>query len=218
MLLRPRSFPLSESCTIADRHLWVARRTELRPGLVQHVVIISAGRPLTFAEVMAGWCDSADFRAFFIAELAATPFPAYFWEMPPIRRKQTDSGYEYVAIRSDILAGLPANSHAFESKFGAGCSARPIASFRNIGGDALLVAPRPIGKRGSYGHLAAFVRTAPEDQRHELLRTLGRALRHTLRICAGGLWTSTSGLGVPWLHLRLDSIPKYYNHRPFADA
>ena len=29
------------------------------------------------------------------------------------------------------------------------------------------------------------------------------------------VWTSTSGLGVYWLHVRLDSRPKYYQHQPF---
>lgn len=26
------------------------------------------------------------------------------------------------------------------------------------------------------------------------------------------IWLSTSGLGVYWLHVRLDTRPKYYNH------
>jgi hypothetical protein len=28
-------------------------------------------------------------------------------------------------------------------------------------------------------------------------------------------WLSTSGLGVSWLHMRLDSTPKYYNWQPY---
>jgi hypothetical protein len=31
-------------------------------------------------------------------------------------------------------------------------------------------------------------------------------------------WLSTAGLGVPWLHLRLDSYPKYYRYRPYTTA
>ena len=30
------------------------------------------------------------------------------------------------------------------------------------------------------------------------------------------VWMSTSGAGVSWLHIRLDSRPKYYQYRPFA--
>jgi hypothetical protein len=31
-------------------------------------------------------------------------------------------------------------------------------------------------------------------------------------------WISTSGLGVPWVHVRLDSYPKYYQYRPYAQG
>ena len=29
------------------------------------------------------------------------------------------------------------------------------------------------------------------------------------------LWLSTNGLGVAWLHARIDARPKYYSHRPY---
>jgi len=32
------------------------------------------------------------------------------------------------------------------------------------------------------------------------------------------LWISTAGGGVAWLHVRLDSSPKYYGFRPYAVA
>ena len=31
-------------------------------------------------------------------------------------------------------------------------------------------------------------------------------------------WLSTAGLGVPWLHLRLDTRPKYYQYGPYKNA
>ncbi|MGH6878106.1 MAG: DUF6940 family protein [Rhizomicrobium sp.] len=163
-------------------------------------------------EVITAWQDDAGFRAFFITELAATPYPAFFWEMPPIRRGQTDVGYEYVAIRSDALARMPADTEAFAAQFRATPDA--VVSFRNLGGDALLVAPRSIGKPQLYGNLAAFLRAAPAQQQHELLQVLGRAIDQELRRTAERIWISTSGLGVAWLHIRLDSYPKYYQHRP----
>lgn len=36
------------------------------------------------------------------------------------------------------------------------------------------------------------------------------------RVSASLLWLITAGMGVFWLHLRLDSRPKYYSHRPYA--
>ena len=32
------------------------------------------------------------------------------------------------------------------------------------------------------------------------------------RVSASPLWLSTAGMGVSWLHLRLDSRPKNYRH------
>lgn len=196
--------------------MWIARRTGLPGGLGEHVVITMAGRSLTFADVMVGWRDEHAFRDFFIAELAATPFSAFFWEMPAIRGRETGSCYEYVAIESEALAGLSSDPQAFESSFRA--RSKSVVTFRNLGGDALLVAPRPVADPRSYGHLASFVRSAPPHQCHELFRTLARVLARVLPVWRGSLWISTSGLGVPWLHIRLDSFPKYYNYRPYAEG
>jgi len=30
-------------------------------------------------------------------------------------------------------------------------------------------------------------------------------------------WVSTSGLGVAWLHVRVDSKPKYYSHEAYRE-
>jgi hypothetical protein len=30
-------------------------------------------------------------------------------------------------------------------------------------------------------------------------------------------WLSTAGMGVPWLHVRLDDRPKDYGHRPYRN-
>jgi hypothetical protein len=58
------------------------------------------------------------------------------------------------------------------------------------------------------------VRQAAQSQIENLWRETGRAMRENLS--ERKLWLSTSGLGVSWLHIRLDSYPKYYQHRPYA--
>lgn len=195
--------------------MWEARRTPFNPEWSEHVVIASRGQTLTFRDVIDGWSRNESFREFFISLLAATEFSAFFWETPPIFQRRTDMPYEHVAIRSDALARLTPRPDAFERPFRT--SGDEIASFRNLGGDALLIAPKPLAAWDAYGHLGAFLRSAPVHQRHELFRVLGRSLGHVLRICDDRLWISTAGLGVPWLHVRLDSFPKYYNHRPYAE-
>ncbi len=196
--------------------MWVSQRQTIRQGWSERVFLTSAGRTLSFAEVIAGWRDNEEFRAFFIAELAATDFSAYFWEMPPIRRGHPEIDYEYVAIRSDGLEQLHPDARAFDSKLRAARSSRSVVSFPNLGGDAFLVVPKPISSLESYGHIAAFVRSAPAVQRQELFQTLGGAISDVLGENDKRIWVSTSGLGVPWVHIRLDSYPKYYNHQPYA--
>jgi hypothetical protein len=188
----------------------------LHEGRGEKVALFRRGRAASFAEVIAAWRDDADFRAFFAGELAATDQPAFFWEMPPIRRGQTGWACEYVAIRSDSLARLPPDEDAFAAKFEA--SKDTVVTFRNLGGDALLLAPRPMGDPRSYAHIAAFLRAAPEAQRQELFRVLGQAIDGELQRARDRIWISTSGLGIAWLHVRLDSYPKYYQHRPYAMA
>ena len=177
-------------------------------------MLIRDGAAASFADVIAAWQAGAEFRDFFIRQLADAPFPAFFWEMPPIRRDTIDRAYEFVTIRSDALARMPAEAEAFASPFKDATG--PIATFRNLGGDALLVAPRPISETASYIHLAAFLRTAPATQQHALFVSLARATELELLHGPEPVWISTSGLGVGWLHIRLDSFPKYYQYRPYA--
>ncbi|HEY6579363.1 MAG TPA: hypothetical protein VIY09_08570 [Rhizomicrobium sp.] len=151
-----------------------------------------------------------------MTELAIREYPAFFWEMPPIRRGQTDIDYECVTIRSDALARMCPNAEAFASQFQTKPDA--VVSFRNLGGDALLIAPRPIAELPRYSHIAAFLRAGPKEQQHELFQALGRAIDSELRRTTERIWISTSGLGIAWLHIRLDSQPKYYQHRPYAKA
>ena len=75
----------------------------------------------------------------------------------------------------------------------------------------------PGAARASYGHIAAFCRHAPENQLLALWQAVGAALAaHTASPAAAPVWLSTEGSGVPWLHIRMDSRPKYYHHRAYA--
>ena len=74
----------------------------------------------------------------------------------------------------------------------------------------------PSGPLSAYGHIGAFVRHAPEPQRHALWERVGAAMQR--RVGTKPVWLSTAGAGVSWLHVRLDDRPKYYGYAPYRDA
>ncbi|MGH6889327.1 MAG: DUF6940 family protein [Rhizomicrobium sp.] len=192
---------------------WSAWHTPIAGG--EKLSILRDGHAASFPEVIAGWQDDTGCRATFVEALARTPFAGFFWEMPPVARGHADIEYECVAIESRALAGLASDPVAFAANFGR--TNETVATFPNLGGDALLVAPRPMGAAANYAHLAAFLRRGPQAQKHEFLQALGRAVAGELRDRSGRIWISTSGLGIAWLHARLDNRPKYYQHQPYRD-
>ncbi|KAL7508333.1 hypothetical protein ACHAXN_005412 [Cyclotella atomus] len=94
-----------------------------------------------------------------------------------------------------------------------------VCYFDNLGGDARLVSPLPQPNipQVSYSHIAAFVRNAPRHQIEEFWAVAAKQYLDVLKQHSGGRkrWFSTNGMGVAWLHLRLDSRPKYYSYSPF---
>jgi hypothetical protein len=154
-----------------------------------------------------------DFRTQLIDALARSSFAAYFWEMPPVTVSSLNRPFEFVLTEANDLAEAEADCHAFREYFDLDDDGDGIVVFENLGRDATLVAPCPLGSNGSYLHLAAFLRSAPPLQQHALLRCVGNEV--LARASARPLWVSTAGAGVYWLHVRLDSRPKYYRHTPY---
>jgi hypothetical protein len=166
--------------------------------------------PLSYAEVIGLWQSSAQFRSFFCQTLRDCPFTAYFWETPPITTDTVAREFECVVIESLALAGVPADLRSFAGQFRSASDDAPVVAFDNLGGDAYLIAPCPRAAIETYPHLGAFVRAAAKEQQHALWRAVGTEIER--RLDTNRLWVSTAGLGVYWLHIRLDSYPKYYNY------
>jgi len=197
--------------------MWQATKNLLESDRVQHVVIWRDETALTFSEVLSLWNDNAAFRSFFNDLLATAPFSAYRWETPCVTKKTLHRQFEFVLLRSESLE-RPADETAFAEHF-VGDS--QVLTFPNLGGTAVMVVPKPVGERGvnnnrSYCHLASFIRNAPDSQRHELWQSV--ALAMTQRINDRPVWLSTAGMGVAWLHVRLDDRPKYYGYAPYKKS
>jgi hypothetical protein len=186
---------------------------EIENGRISHFILLRDGKPLRWSDVIPLWRDDRGFRTFFVSILADVSFPAYFWETPPVTRANIDQQFEFVIVDSPQLAGVRANPRAFAAHFAAAEPHSLVIEFPNLGGDAVLVAPCPGGPAAAYSQISTFSRIAPGDQQHALWQCVGRALER--RVSHRPVWLNTSGLGVYWLHIRLDDAPKYYTYDPY---
>ena len=204
-----------QNVPIAEKLMWQPVTQSLDGVRGQQTFLAQNNRRLSYGEVFSLWRDDAAFRTFFSALLADAPLQAFRWETPPITSSTINRDFEFVTLD---CAGLvrTADRMAFENQFNAGSSTDDVIVFSNLGGDAILVVPLPIAPHSAYGHLAAFVRGAPEDQKHALWTSVGEAAEK--RLGSRPVWISTAGMGVAWLHVRLDDRPKYYGYRAYAQA
>lgn len=166
---------------------------------------------LSWRRVVQLWQHSTDFTDWFGETLAASPFAAFFWETPPVVASGWDEPFEFVLVDSPALAGVRTDAAAFADHIRG---PEPVARFDNLGRDAHLIAPT-LAAGAEAAHLAAFLRSAPSESSHALWSATGRALEE--RVGGRPIWCSTSGLGVYWLHIRLDTYPKYYTHAPYRN-
>ncbi|MGB3614526.1 MAG: hypothetical protein WBA10_12105 [Elainellaceae cyanobacterium] len=177
------------------------------------VTLDSGGNAMTFAEVIRGWTHDPGFRQFYISLVAEMPFEAVFWEAPAVTLSSIDRVYECMLLKSNSLDQVDSDPDPFDAYFRSAADDEAVVAFENLGGDAWLVVPCPEGPAAAYTHFAKFVREAPDPQRHEFFRVLGCTIE--AQLSDEPLWINTSGLGVHWLHVRLDSQPKYYTFAPY---
>ena len=191
--------------------MWTTRTEHLEHGRIVKFAIEHDASPLPYCDALSLLQHDKVFRMFFMALLSDAPYSALRWETPPINNATATRPFEFVVLDSPGLAKTP-DAAAFATHF-ASANDKSVLSFRNLGNDALLIVPCPQGPATAYGHVAAFVREAPEEQRHALWQLLGEET--TKQIGPSPLWLSTAGAGVPWLHVRLDATPKYYGYSPY---
>ncbi|MEZ5956708.1 MAG: hypothetical protein R3C27_05785 [Hyphomonadaceae bacterium] len=151
----------------------------------------------------------------FSAALAEAPYAGLFWETPPLTAEFLALPFECMIIPSEAVGRLVADSRPFAAMIGSGKGTHEVVASSNLGGDAELIIPCDSGE-GGYAHLASFLRTAPRAQIRALWRRTGEAVERWIAAAPQRpVWVSTSGLGVSWLHVRLDTRPKYYSHSAY---
>jgi hypothetical protein len=208
--MRGREFPV---ISLAAEPAWDWRVQRVEPA-VMRATLLSGGTPLTMGAVLARWSDDGGFRAFWTCSLRDLPFAAYCWEMPPLTRAVLDRPFECVFVASPALAAVRADPRPFAQYLSRAEDAAGAVTFDNLGRDALLVAPNPRAETAAYAHLAVFLRRAPADQAQAFWCSVALAVES--RLGDVPIWLSTAGLGVRWLHVRIDARPKYYRHAEYA--
>ncbi len=169
------------------------------------------GVAISFVDAIESLKYDDSIRSFVNSQLQACPFKAFRWENPPLTKSNANRPFEFVVLDCGAL-DRKVDKYSFSEKFELG---KDVVTFPNLRGDASLVVPCPIVDDSIYGHLGSFVRNAPENQIHELWKVTAHELAE--RIGDEPVWLSTAGMGVSWLHIRLDSRPKYYAYAPYRN-
>jgi hypothetical protein len=192
--------------------MWHIESSRFDAGTLRWNEISVSGSAMSFQQVCAAWQSDEGFRAFWVGNLRGLPFEAYCWECPPVNERNRSRQFECVFIASPSLARMEPEPGVFAEHFRQD---RDVVTFGNLGGDAVLVTPCPTGDR-DFSHLAQFTRAASSAQQDAYWHAVGDAVG--ARMGTRPMWLSTAGHGVAWLHVRLDSSPKYYRHREYTKA
>lgn len=184
----------------------------------------SSGRRLSWADVLAKLSTDRAFTLAWSKKLASAPYRAFFWETPAVTHKTSASiPFEFVTIPAEHLEGIEPDALPFQQYIGGDQRGLGGAvSFLSLGGDSTLVSPTAdlqavrTGEQTKYAHIAAFVRGASDEQAVVFWQTVARTLNKVLDARGDEpTWVSTEGSGVSWLHVRLDSRPKYFHWAPY---
>ena len=162
---------------------------------------------LRFLELIS---SNESFRFRFNNFLASSKFNAIYWECRPVNIESAQLPFEFVIIEAKSLSRVKPELRAFKKHFNHDSA----VSFFNLGKDAELIVPCPIkDDLNVYTHIGNFVRQAEEHQISDFWQLVGEIMKSAL--CKENKWLSTAGLGVYWLHVRIDSSPKYYKYQSY---
>lgn len=189
--------------------MWTVDLASQADSLLQGVMLRN-GAPASYRDASSAWLTDDEARASLLEALSRVPFAGFRWECPPLTSSTAGRPFEFVVVGDSSLARA-ADFGPFATHLAS--ASGDVVSFPTLGRDAQLVVPVPTRPMRDYSHLAAFLRNSPEQSQHSLLTEVARQV--LARISERPLWLSTAGGGVAWLHVRLDSTPKYYAHQPY---
>jgi len=181
------------------------------------------GKFLSYQETMRSLLNDQSSVAQRLSEVLTRSHDAVFWECAPVTKSEFNTKeFEFVIVPAPNLAARTVDIEPFSEKFqNVKDSTLDIISFENLGRDSTLVVPVPLKEIRHMTHLSSFLRYGNSEQVEHLWQNVGRVVHSTImneRNSNKKFWLSTSGLGVSWLHIRIDTIPKYYNWKEYKDG
>ncbi|KAH9260051.1 hypothetical protein BASA81_001823 [Batrachochytrium salamandrivorans] len=191
---------------------------ELGQGVTKYAVAAGAGEGfLTQHQVFSLLADEqsgAELRNSFFQTFGALQSEFYFWECAPMTLESSRTVLFECCVVDYSQVNFPNSSPKAFTKQLDGVGGDGVATFTNLSGDAILVVPSHASGK-DFGNLKRFMQHASPVQAHALLQQVGQAVLQ--RLNSKPVWVSTSGLGVPWLHVRLDNYPKYYSYKGYVN-
>ena len=146
---------------------------------------------LTYSEVLDLWCSDAEFRNFFVKLLTNSFYGGFRWETPALSRLTVSNPFEFVLLNSPEFCSRPTDVNTFGGYFTDKHDADyGIVKLANLGGDATLIIPSPMTGPDTYGHLASFIRHAPDAQIDAFWRVVGTTVKS--KVGDHPIWVRTS--------------------------
>jgi hypothetical protein len=191
--------------------MWIYKEIKLNPESSKYAFFNEKEEPVSFADFFAGLSEYSRSRSIVLDALNSCLYLGMRWEFPAMTFNKLNDPCEFVLINCPALLRKPANSSAFKKYFKRGVN---VVSFPNLGGDSTLVVCQ-INVKDEYAHLKSYLSQANEEQTHDFLKTISFEFLKKVNKSKSPLWLNTAGLGVSWLHMRIDTRPKYYWHKPY---
>lgn len=165
---------------------------------------------LCFKTVIDLLINSSEFRLELSQVLKQSKFEGFYLEVKPCSTATLENDFEFVTVFGRHFGEFSMDVESFKEHF---IDEEKTLSFKNRRGNSELIVPNNINPECNYAHLAVFLRTATNDEIDDFWKTIG--LSYSKSINDKPVWLSTSGLGVHWLHMRIDQKPKYYRYSSF---
>lgn len=149
--------------------------------------------------------EEEEWQLAWISFLKNLPYAGYYWEVPSSTTQTIKAPFEFVILASTAFGRRRPAFRIFKDYF----KSEMALAFPNLSGDAMLIVPNRDGEK-DFSHLAAFMQNAGEEQLMAFWQLAAQI--YLQQLSNERRWLSTAGLGVAWLHLRIDSRPKYYKY------